>query len=63
MGKYEGEDLNEYDFNVLLLNSLLHISNELAEANRLKRVELLKLKLPFKDSDISNWENELDDQA
>jgi len=39
------------------------IANELAEANRLKRLELLKTKLPYSDSEISNWKKELGDQS
>lgn len=42
---------------------LQQVANELAEANRLKRLELLRLHLPFQDEKISQWGKELEDQA
>jgi len=44
-------------------NWKLILANELAEANRLKRLELLRLHLPYSDERLEGWEKELEDQA
>jgi len=38
MGKYKGVTFTKDTFQEVLLDDLLHIGNELAEANRLKRI-------------------------
>ena len=48
MGKYTLKNETHDDWRVTLLMVLNNITNELAEANRLKRIELQCLKVPVK---------------
>jgi len=65
MGKYSDKKLrgeqDTYEGRDLQLK--IWIANELAEANRLERLRLLRLKIPYQDDKISGWEKELKDQA
>ena len=66
MGKYDNvtEFEKDLDFNGREKWAvLISIANELAEANRLKRLELLRLKLPYNEDEIPNWAKDLEDQA
>ncbi len=63
MGKYKGDDIAIEDPEVSKLNILLHISNELAEANRLKRVEIEIMARSGGFTKLSDENKFMEDQA
>ena len=60
MTKY---DLTENDDQSSILDMLWHISNELAEANRLKRIVIIQDNDDILTGAMMNLKRELEDQA
>jgi len=61
MGKYS--TLEQSDLEQLQTHGIIAIANELAEANRLERLRLLRLKIPYDDDLVDSWEKELEDRV
>jgi len=71
MGKYDKnyeENVGKFTIEGVQTHILNYIANELAEANRLKRIEL-RIRITqvntkdFKEDTISNWYDDLEDKT
>jgi len=63
MGKYSVDTLSQVKLDYANTKMFINIANELAEANRLKRLELWYKLHPSPDISVGSLEKDLEDQA